>query len=163
MLRAFLAAALLSLAVVAPVAHAADGVTSDDNSPSAKEYAIPLDEARSDAAGGASRSGSDGAPEPFGQGVTVPQRTSPSSSSEPARKSTKKDRSSKTVRSATEPPSSSDAEPARTVSAQPAGGGSDSGSSSGQALAGGAALVILAGGAAGLWARRRQQPVGDPG
>jgi hypothetical protein len=160
-LRASLAAALLSLAVVplsAPVAHADDGVTVDDNSPSAKEYAIPLDEARSDATGGASRSGSDGAPEPFGQGVTTPERSS-SSSSASSRKSTKKGGTSTTAEPSTST-SSSDADTARTVAAVPAGG--DGGSSSGQALAGGAALVIVAGGAAGLWARRRR-PAGDLG
>jgi hypothetical protein len=163
-LRASLAAALLSLAVVplaAPIAQADDGVTVDRNSPSAKEYAIPLDEARSDATGGASRSGAGGGPVPFGEGVTTPERSSSPSSGPARKKSTKKDRTSTTARTTTEPSSDEDADPTRTVAASPVGGG-DSGSSSGQALAGGAALVILAGGAAGLWARRRQ-PAGDPG
>ncbi len=144
--------------LAAPIAYADDGVTADDNSPSAKEYAIPLDEARSNAAGGSSRSGSGGAPEPFGQGVTTPER---SASGKPARKSTKKDRTSGKVRTTTEPSSSvsADADPTPAVAAATAGG---DGSSSGQALAGGAALVIVAGGAAGLWARRRR-PAGEPG
>jgi hypothetical protein len=149
---------VLSLAAVplsTSVAQADDGVTVDHNSPSAKEYAIPLDEARGDATGGATRSGSDSTPQPFGQGVTTPER-SPSSSGPPSRKRDKKAGTSTTAKPST---STSDADPTRTVAAVPAGG-DGGGSSSGQALAGGAALVIVAGGAAGLWARRRR-PGGD--
>jgi hypothetical protein len=159
-LRASLAAALLSLAVVplaALSAQADRGVTTDDNSPSAKEYAIPLDEARKDSGAGAESSGSDGTPAPFGQGVATPERSSSSPRGARHSKITNKQSTSTTKRATT---TSAEADQTRTVAAAPAGG--DSGSSSGQALAGGAALVIVAGGAAGLWARRRR-PAGDLG
>jgi hypothetical protein len=65
--------ALLAVATLAPAAAAQEeGVFVDPDSPAGKEYAIPLDQARRDAAGGgnAARGSEDGGQSLFGTGIT---------------------------------------------------------------------------------------------
>jgi len=70
--RKVAAVALLTLALIAPTAVAQeDGVTVDPDSPAGKEYALPIDQARRDAANGGGNA-SPGLPRPtpaFGVGV----------------------------------------------------------------------------------------------
>jgi hypothetical protein len=70
--RAYLSGAIVFLALTAPAVPAQDrGVIIDPDSPAGTEYAIPLEQARRDAAGADAVPPSGGAGEPlFGAGIT---------------------------------------------------------------------------------------------
>ena len=149
-----LALALMLSIVVAPVASAQDGVQVDPDSPPAVEYALPLQEARGDAArpgaggagGGAGAADGSGAAPAFGSGITrKPARADATAGERPAR-----------------PGSGSDARPASERPRPPAGAGARrTGDVGGPAMLyalGSAVAILLAGGLLGLALRRRQSP-----
>jgi len=163
MRRASLVGAIIAVCLVlVPPAGAEDGVTVDPDSPSGKEYQLPLDEARNKGAGGdrgaaaggsgtpgAGSGGGAGAPA-FGQGIT------PRGGGEGAG-------SGSAGRPAASGGSGGAGQPgAGSLSGQPSSP-QDSGSGSGYAIAltAGALVAVLAiGGAAGFALRRRTNPAG---
>src|SRR4051794_31174635 len=136
----------ITLAAAAPALAAAaePGVHVDPDSPSGKEYAIPLDSVRRDAGGrGSAEPGGGGAPL-FGAGISSAPRSTRGGSgathrSGSGRKPAKQDRSGSGERKAA-------------VAAASAGAGSDGSTALTSAAIG--LAVLLAGGALGLVLRR---------
>lgn len=142
---------VLSLAVT-PAASAQDGVQVDPNSPPAVEYALPLQEARGDAApprgggsgaGGEGEGGGAGAPA-FGSGIT-PKRSEAGARDD--------DRASGSQSGDGAAPES---DPPAGATGTPAVRSGDVGSRATLYSVGGAAAVLLAGGLVGFALRRRQ-------
>ena len=136
---------VLSLAV-APVASAQDGVQVDPDSPPAVEYALPLAEARGDAAPAADAGDATeaGAPPPaFGSGITPKADRAGASGSG--------DRGAGSQR-ADAPGRSGEPSAARPPAARPG----DVGGSATLYSLGAAAGILLVGGLVGLALRRRQ-------
>jgi len=155
--------AALGLALVAPVPAAAqsDGVFVDPDSPTAKQYAIPLESARRQADPGGdgrlappgARPPGTGAPPLFGDGIVATssaRRGSSSGNPGGATRGTKRDSSSSSPSTAGSTDSSSPVEAAVTNPGAPS-----SGIESTLLIAAGAALVLLIGGLAGFVLRRR--------
>jgi len=174
--RQVLTIAALTLALTAPMAYGQveDGVTVDPSSPAGKEYVLPVDQARRDAAEGGKggRASKGSAPTPaFGVGVRPDRETNRSgesgssasrngaTASSPARSSPSSTDSGAT----TTPSSTATITPARRaqerdkidralVKASVGGGGASDGS---LALLGGGVVVMIVGVAAGLVLRSR--------
>lgn len=163
-----------SVASVAPTAGAQEpGVAYDEDSPAGKEYAIPLDRARREAAGSGTTSGGSSTPAPtFGEGIrpapeaetnspatdgdddpksTAPSRTKPTGkpddddpASDPSGARATATPESKTLRRA-------DAQLQASIATAGSGG-----TRSGLLIAGGAAGLALLGGVAARGLRRRR-------
>jgi hypothetical protein len=155
---AFASTALLALGW-APGALADSGVTVDHDSPSAKEYAVPLDQARQDASGS-------GSSQTFGEGVgDQPARTTATTSATPAatpaHKTKKKHKRHQKSAAAPSSTTTTTTTPAtttrlsRSAATVPVASDGDGGTSSTVVLAGGGGIVALVGVATALWVRRR--------
>jgi len=152
-IRVSFCAALLAGAPAA----AADGVHTDPSSPTAKEYAIPLDSARKQAAAGSSQTGQGGgaATTPlFGAGVTAPASTAKTSAPRASHRhpttAKKKRRPAPHVQSVKRTPAAPTHRTDAAAIETPSGG-----LGTPLLVAGVAAVVLLAGGLGGLALRRR--------
>ncbi len=153
--RTLITLAVAAVGLPAGSASAQDGVVVDPSSPSGKEYAIPLDAARRDAAPGGQNSGGDSQSAPlFGEGVgdtqaesSTPAGTKPTSDDE------KSQRRSRRLGTAT--PEVSTAEPTLRPSRPVAAALPDGDASSTLTVAAVALSVLLLGGVIGSIARRR--------
>jgi hypothetical protein len=161
MLRRLLPA-LCALAAIMPAAAAAkDEIFVDPGSPSAKEYALPVDSARRQAAGTAGKGTASGQPAPlFGEGVAAesPRRSGAGSgaSNRSGSGSGHGAADAAPARGARSPGAASagpDAGPLRATAAAPDGG------LGALAIVGGVGVaVLLAGAGIGLLLRRRAAP-----
>lgn len=162
--RAFLTAAIV-LALTAPLAHGQveDVITVDPKSPSGKEYALPIDQARRDAANGGKggRASEAGRPtQAFGEGVNPDRKANSGGGSEPSTGITGSSLSKFVPRAAGSAAPDDPAERARErgdidralLKADVDDGGASAGS---LALLGGGVVVMVLGVAAGLALRRR--------
>jgi len=164
----FLSVLVLSLvlvctsAAVSATAHAAvdDGVRIDPDSAPAKEYALPLDSARSvgadSAGGGGSRRGDDARPPAFGGGITA--KAAAGSESGSGRERASADGGSRGGSSSS---SGSSGPPVRSgepgvAAAAPSTSIDDGGTNGVLYSLGGAFAVLVAGGLVALALRRRQ-------
>jgi hypothetical protein len=154
-----LIAALLAVSLPAVATAQDDGVTVDPDSPTGKEYAIPLERARQEAAGARGS----GAETPlFGEGVSAspgaqaktPDATGSASDPEPRKGGSAATPSAEAAEAA--PSATRDPEVAQVVAQAAEQPGAPGGTGSTVLVAGGGVALVAAAAAAGLAARRRR-------
>jgi len=152
---------LLSLATAAPAVAQDEGVTIDPNSPSAKEYAIPLENERrqadpTQAAGGRIQQGSRSSPL-FGEGIEPTGRDGTTQGGGGAAASGSGTAGTTARDGRTSPGKSVTQATAAEVLRARSNPGAPAGSIDTMLIIGGVAAAVLAlGGGAGLWLRRRR-------